>query len=145
MIAEILKLKEIFREVGKEIGKGHSEVVYRNAIMQELQINGISFTHEETLPLTYKGRFVGIERLDICLEATFLPVIIELKAVPEDLKLKNIWQLSSYMKTKQYPYGLLVNFNQTFGKPIQMKVLYEDKLFDPVTNSFLPFDSPNYI
>lgn len=129
--AELEKINEIlfiFKEVARILQKGRTETVYQNAISVELQQRGIQYTEEETMPIYYKGKFVGQERLDIVLH-NWLQIIIELKATTTDIKSDNLWQVISYMRYKKYKYGVVVNYNQSPNKDLLYSVvlLQEDR------------------
>ena len=74
-----------------------------------------------------------------------MPVVIELKAVKEDITPSNLWQVSAYMKRKDYQYGVVVNFNQSPKKKMSWQFLLRNKLFDPETNQQSDFDSNEYV
>jgi GxxExxY protein len=122
------ELIEIFQEVAGALKKGRTETVYQNAITVELQERGIQYTEEETMPIYYKGKFVGQERLDIVLH-TWLQIIIELKATTTDIKSDNLWQVISYMRYKKYTKGVVVNYNQSPNKQLSYTfvLLQEDR------------------
>jgi GxxExxY protein len=125
---KINDLIEMFQEVAGALKKGRTETVYQNAITVELQERGIQYTEEETMPIYYKGKFVGQERLDIVLH-TWLQIIIELKATTTDIKSDNLWQVISYMRYKKYKYGVVVNYTQSPSKDLMYSVvlLQEDR------------------
>jgi GxxExxY protein len=128
-------LAEMFLEVAS-LKKGRTESVYQNALAVELQLKGIQYTEEETIPIMYKERAVGQERIDIILQSWF-PVIIELKATTGDIKPDNLWQLLNYMRYKGFAMGVVVNFSQAVTKSIsyQFVVIRGGKAytFDPKT------------
>ena len=109
---KLLILADICKEVASTLKKGRVEVVYQAAVCQELQMRHIPFTAEETIQILYKGKFVGIERIDVCIDPSFLPFIYEFKATSTDIKPENLWQVISYLNHKGYNYGAVVNFTQ---------------------------------
>lgn len=124
---EILKkfrfLARCCQEVAKELGKGHAEKVYQEALSLELQKHGIFHVMEQVLPITYKGVQIGGNhsvRLDVCLQE-YLDFIYELKATATPMKQSHLWQLLRYLKLKQYEYGAVVNFNQSQTGKIEMQ------------------------
>jgi GxxExxY protein len=126
---EMEKMEEILElllEVASTLRKGRSESVYQNALLIELQEKGIKYTAEETIPINYKGQFVGIERIDISLDS-WLPLIFELKAVSTDLKPDHFWQVLSYMRTKNTKLGVVVNFNPSLNKDIEIEYVLLEK------------------
>ena len=111
----LIELKQLIIEVSNHLIKGLREDVYRNAITCELRERQINFTFEETISVFYKGKCVGLQRMDICL-TSWLEAIIELKAVSGDIKPEHCWQLLSYMIQKNYSLGLVVNFTSSPSK-----------------------------
>ena len=120
------ELTEMLLEVASTLKKGRSESVYHNAVLVELQEKSIKYTSEEVIPIMYKGTFVGTERIDISLQS-WLPIILELKAVSTEVKPEHFWQVLSYMRTKKTRLGVVVNFNQSLNKDIEIEfVLLDD-------------------
>ena len=60
-MSELLYKEEIFELVGlcmeihRELGKGHDEVIYKDALVVELNRAGIPFSREKNYEITYKG------------------------------------------------------------------------------------------
>jgi GxxExxY protein len=60
-MSELLYKEEIFQLVGlcmeihRELGKGHDEVIYKDALVVELTRAGIPFLREKNYEITYKG------------------------------------------------------------------------------------------
>lgn len=99
------------------LGPGYLESVYKNALMRELELNGLKASSEVPLKVSYKDVLVGEFRADIIVENS---VIIELKAV-ETLHKSHEVQLVNYLTITGIDSGLLVNF----GAPdIQIKRKY---------------------
>ncbi|EKE11151.1 MAG: hypothetical protein ACD_15C00133G0002 [uncultured bacterium] len=102
------RLQGIFIEVRKNFGPGHKEIVYQNAIKEELEINNICFEKEKNIPIfsPKTGRVVGNYRLDFLIERK---IIVEIKAV--DIIPKNfIDQVYSYLRNSEYELGYFINF-----------------------------------
>ena len=57
---EVFKLAGFCMEIHRELGKGHDEVIYKDALVVELSRASIPFCREKGYELTYKG--VGIAR-----------------------------------------------------------------------------------
>lgn len=99
------------------LGPGYLESVYKNALMRELELNGLKASTEVPLKVSYKDVLVGEFRADIIVENS---VIVELKAV-ETLHMTHEVQLVNYLTITGIASGLLVNF----GAPdIQIKRKY---------------------
>ena len=88
------------------LGPGYLESVYKNALMRELELNGLRVTTEVPLKVSYKDIIVGEFRADIIVENS---VIIEIKAV-ETLHKAHEVQLVNYLTITGIDSGLLVNF-----------------------------------
>ena len=146
-IMKMNSLIEMFLEVAS-LKKGRTESVYQNALTVELQRQGIQYTEEETIPIIYKGRSVGQERIDIILQSWF-PVIIELKATTGDIKPDNLWQLLNYMRYKEFSMGVVVNFSQAVTKTISYQFVLSNGLrhytFDPKTRAFDEITDYEYV
>jgi GxxExxY protein len=112
--AEIAEVRELSygiigaaMEVHKILGAGFLESVYGDALAIELEHRHIPFQREVEVSVNYKGKKVGVGRLDFLVDEI---VIVELKAV-ESLRPIHDAQLISYLKMTKYPLGLLINFN----------------------------------
>jgi GxxExxY protein len=95
-------------EVHRTLGPGLLESTYQKALAHELQLQGIAFRVEVSLPVVYKG--VDLDcgyRLDIVAEDK---LVLELKSVGE-LQGIHTAQLLTYLKVSGIETGLLINFN----------------------------------
>jgi GxxExxY protein len=136
-VCEKLKmLGYLCRSVADELGKGHTEKTYQEALSIELQQKGIVHIMEQVIPIQYKGIQIGgshCMRIDICLE-TYLDFIYELKATATSIKASELWQVLRYLKNKKYTYGAVVNFNQSLSGRLDIlfvvKYMDEYYLFD---------------
>ncbi len=116
------------QEVAKELGKGHTEKVYQEALSIELQRHKIFHILEQVLPVMYKGHQIGGNhsmRLDICLQ-DYLDFIFECKATCTPVKQSELWQIIRYLKIKQYEYGAVVNFNQSQSGKLEIQFVIHD-------------------
>ena len=52
---EIFQLVGLYMEIHRELGKGHDEVIYKDALVIELSRAGIPFWREKNYEITYKG------------------------------------------------------------------------------------------
>lgn len=148
-ISEIHSLFHMCIEVSR-LGKGLKEAHYHAALCQELQEKQIQYTCEEAMPVMYKGVPLGgglSMRLDICLR-TFLPAILELKAIKEKLGNEHYWQVLRYMDYKKLPLGVLINYSQSEKGQLDVKfVVRVEKsafLYDHRTELMTPIDDPAY-
>src|SRR6266436_1112459 len=52
---EVFQLVGFCMEIHRELGKGHDEVIYKDAFAVELSRAGIPFSRERNYEITYKG------------------------------------------------------------------------------------------
>ena len=129
IIQEKLKLlAHLCKCVAEELGKGHTEKIYQEALSLELQQKGVVHILEQVIPIMYKGIQLGgchSMRIDICLQG-YLDFIYELKATATMIKVSELWQILRYLKTKNYTYGAVVNFNQSLGGRLEIQFVVKN-------------------
>jgi GxxExxY protein len=96
-------------KVSNTLGCGFLEKVYENALVHELQRNGLKAEPQHPINIFYDGVLVGEYFVDILLEDT---VILELKAAADHHDIFTA-QCLNYLKASGKPICLLLNF----GKP----------------------------
>jgi len=90
-------------------GYGLSESVYAGALACELTDRGHVVTRELAVPVTYKGRRVAWQRLDLVVDSR---VVVENKAketLPQSAKA----QLVSYLRATPFTAGVLLHYGPT--------------------------------
>src|SRR5262245_8524936 len=95
-------------EVHTTLGPGFLESIYRNALLHELQLRGLSTQCELSVEVGYKDQIVGKHRLDLLVENS---VVVELKAVA-GISAIHIAQILSYMRAVNAETGLIINFSE---------------------------------
>jgi GxxExxY protein len=96
-------------EVHGVLGKGYSEVVYKDALEYELSINQVPFSREKSYEIKYKDIILPREY-----NADFVvydKIILEAKAI-ENLTNGHIKQTLNYLAASKLKLGLLVNFGE---------------------------------
>ena len=95
-------------EVYNTLGPGLLESVYEEALVFELQQQGLKVDRQVEVPISYKGNSLKTPlRLDLLIENT---IIVELKSV-EEMKPVFAKQLLTYLRLLDKRVGLLVNFS----------------------------------
>ena len=95
-------------EVYNTLGPGLLESVYEEALVFELQQQGLHVERQLEVPIKYKGNELKTAlRLDLLVEDQ---VIVELKSV-EEMKPVFAKQLLTYLRLLNKRVGLLVNFS----------------------------------
>ena len=95
-----------FLAVYNYFGYGMSERVYAQAMACELRDRGHVVIQEQSFAVSYKGRHVAMQRLDMLVDDT---IIVENKAT-EKLCPADRMQLLNYLRTSRYEVGLLLHF-----------------------------------
>ena len=112
-VGELIHKEEVFKLVGfcmeihRELGKGHDEVIYKDALVVELNRAGIHFSREKGYEVAYKGVVLAHHYY-----ADFVvwdKIVFEAKAV-EKLAEGHVKQVLNYLAASKLRLGLLVNF-----------------------------------
>jgi len=113
---EILYKEEAYKIIGcclevyNELGPGFLEVVYKDALEIEFQLNEIPYCREKIFDVLYKGRTLNRKY-----NADFVVydrIILEVKAYKR-LSDDNLSQTLNYLKASKLRLGLLANFGET--------------------------------
>ncbi|CUW37316.1 conserved protein of unknown function [Magnetospirillum sp. XM-1] len=94
--------------VANALGHGFLEIVYRNALFEELSLTGLAVRKEQPFPVHYRDRQVGLYVADLEVEDR---VIVELKTT-DGLAQAHAAQVLNYLKASGLPVGLLLNFGR---------------------------------
>ena len=100
--------------VRTKLSAGYLESVYLNALLIELNVNGLKAEKEVPIIVYYNNHIVGEFRADIIVENS---VIIELKSV-QHLTTAHEAQLVNYLTATNIEHGLLINLG---GEKIEIK------------------------
>jgi GxxExxY protein len=97
-------------EVHRHLGPGLLESSYQSCMCRELDLRGIGYQSQLTLPLEYKGvQLPKAYVIDLLIEDS---LIVEIKSVDKLLPIHSS-QLMTYMRLQKVSCGLLINFNVT--------------------------------
>ena len=99
-------------EVHRRLGPGLFEKLYKEAMIIEIELNGLKVEKNVKIPVEYKGKSIGDYFIDLLVEDT---VILELKSVERHDSVFEA-QTLSYMKLTGKKVGLLINFNSKMVK-----------------------------
>lgn len=95
-----------FYEVYNSLGYGFLEHLYVLAMEQELTARGHKVSRQVSVPVFYKGRLLGSQRLDMIVDDK---VVIEIKST-FDLHRAAHRQLRSYLQGTKLQIGFLLHF-----------------------------------
>ena len=104
---EVFKLVGFCMEIQRELGKGHDEIIYKDALVVELSRAGIPFLRERNYQISYKG--VILPHYYYADFVVWEKILFEAKAV-EKLSDSHIKQVLNYLAAPKLRLGLLVNF-----------------------------------
>jgi len=96
-------------EVHNNLGKGFSEIVYKDALEVEFNREGILYEREKEYLVNYKG--VILPHKFYADFVVFDNVILEIKSVSK-IADEHIAQAINYLKVSQNKIALVVNFNE---------------------------------
>lgn len=93
-------------KVHSALGNGFQEVIYQRALEIEMKDAGIKFSREFEMPIFYKGKEIGLRRVDFLAEEK---IMVEIKAI---IQLENVHlaQAKNYLEAYNVQVGLLINF-----------------------------------
>jgi GxxExxY protein len=100
------KILEAAFEIGRELGSGFLESVYKNAMVIALKAKGLKVEAERPVSVMFREQQVGQFYADLFVEDK---VIVELKAVSA-LAPEHSAQTINYLKATGIEVGLLINF-----------------------------------
>jgi GxxExxY protein len=106
---EVYQIVGICMEVHKILGKGHSEIVYGDAIEYEFVKNNIPFEREKKFNIAYKEIILPHHYYSDFV--VYDEIILELKAI-QSLSSSEIKQTLNYLAASKNKLGLLVNFGE---------------------------------
>lgn len=114
-MTDLLYREESFKIVGlcmdahRELGRGYSEAVYKDALEFELTRSGIPFAREKEYTIKYKSIVLPHKYF-----ADFViwdRILLEAKAVDSMLDV-HVKQVLNYLAASKLKLGLLVNFGE---------------------------------
>jgi len=114
-MGELIHKEEAFKIIGccmeahRELGKGHNELIYKDALEIEFNRQNVPFKREQEYKITYKGIILPHNYF-----ADFIvwdKIILEVKAI-EQLTDSHVKQTLNYLAASKLKLGLLVNFGE---------------------------------
>lgn len=103
------KIIGLCMEVHKILGKGHSEVVYKDALEYEFKMNSIPFEREKMYTIEYKE--IILPRKYVADFIVYDEIIFEVKAI-SNLTVSDTKQTLNYLASSKNKLGFLVNFGE---------------------------------
>src|SRR5690554_6169632 len=107
--SETYKIIGICMEVHNNLGKGFSEIVYKDALEVEFRNENIFFEREKGYLVNYKG--IILPHKFYADFVVFGNVILEVKSVSK-IANEHVAQALNYLKVSENKVALVVNFNE---------------------------------
>ena len=105
---ESYKIVGILYEVHKNLGKGFSEIVYKDALEYEFNLNNIPYQREKEFSVNYKN--VILNHKFYADFVVFDKIILEIKTV-DCFNNAHYNQCLNYLKISKNKLAILANFN----------------------------------
>ena len=105
---EVFQLVGICMEIHRELGKGHDEVIYKDALVVERTRAGIPFSCEKNYEITYKG--VILPHYYYSDFVIWKKILLEAKAL-EKLTDSHVKQVLNYLAASKLRVGLLQRYS----------------------------------
>ena len=102
------KVVGILYNVYNEVGYGHKEKFYQNALSIAFEQAKINFKEQVYAPLKFRGSNIGRYYFDFLIENK---IVLEIKKDPI-FRSKNIEQIYSYLIVNNLKLGILANFSK---------------------------------
>lgn len=112
-------IKGIANHIYNELGCGHSERIYHNAMEVSLRKRNIQYESERIVPIVFDGHIIGNMRADLIIENN---LIVELKSTRVLNQMMNT-QAINYLKLTGIRNGLLVNFPQNDSETCEFSIV----------------------
>ena len=106
---EVYEIVGCCMEVHNMLGKGFSEVVYKDALEIEFKNRNVSYLREESYEIIYKN--IKLPHFYIADFVIYDKIILEAKAI-ETLTKSNIKQSLNYLAASGLKLAVLVNFGE---------------------------------
>ena len=105
---ESYKIVGLLFEVHKELGKGFSEIVYKDALENEFQNNNVPFKREVEFAVNYKN--TSLKHKFFADFVLYDKIILEIKTV-ECFNNSHYNECLNYLKVSKNKLAILANFN----------------------------------
>ncbi len=112
-------------EVHKQLGPGYPIDVYRSALDNAMNADGINYKHDAPLEVKCDGKVVGSVSADLFINDRFL---VNLFAEHMDIGSQERSELRARLRAADLELGLIINFGERRLKDGLVRVLNPDKL-----------------
>lgn len=104
-------------EIYTELGPGHSERVYHNAVEVALREKNIKYESERIIPVVFRGHVIGNVRADIIVDGRYILEFKTIRTLGDGAEL----QAQNYLRLTGLNLAYLVNFPPHPGREVEVK------------------------
>ena len=112
-------IEEIANRIYTQLGCGHSERIYHNAMEVSLRKRGIQYESERIVSIVFEEHTIGNVRADLIIENN---LVVELKSTRNLNQAMNN-QAMNYLKLTGIRSGLLINFPQSDSETCEFSIV----------------------
>jgi GxxExxY protein len=112
---ETYKIIGIAMEVHRQLGGGFAEIVYKDALVHEFEMQGVPYQREREYAVHYKG--IVLPHKFYADFVLYDKIIVEVKAKKGIID-EHYTQVINYLAVSKLPLGLLLNFH---GQSLEYK------------------------
>ena len=113
----ILKIEKLMKEIYAELGPGHSERIYHNAVEVALREKRIPYESERIVPVIFRGHVIGNVRADIIIDGRCILEFKTIRTLGEGAEL----QAHIYLRQTGLNLAYLVNFPPHLDREVEVR------------------------
>ena len=110
-------IENLMKEIYAELGPGHSERVYHNAVEVMLREKNIKYESERIIPVVFRGHVIGNVRADIIIDGRYILEFKTIRTLGDGAEL----QAQNYLRLTGLRKAYLVNFPPHPDREVEVK------------------------
>jgi len=113
----ILNIENLMKEVYAELGPGHSERIYHNAVEVVLRSKKIQYETERIIPVIFRGHVIGNVRADIIIDGKCILEFKTIRTLGDGAEL----QAHNYLRLTGLNLAYLINFPPHSDREVEVR------------------------
>jgi GxxExxY protein len=113
----ILNIENLMKEVYAELGPGHSERIYHNAVEVVLRSKKIQYETERIIPVIFRGHVIGNVRADIIIDGKCILEFKTIRTLGDGAEL----QAHNYLRLTGLSLAYLINFPPHSDREVEVR------------------------
>ena len=114
-------IEKWMKEIYAELGPGHSERVYHNAVEVLLREKNIKYESERIIPVVFRGHVIGNVRADIIIDGRYVLEFKTIRTLGDGAEL----QAHNYLRLTGLNLAYLINFPPHPGREVEVKKIVQ--------------------